>query len=97
MLICGECRCLGLLILCLFFFLSFLYFFFFFFASRRRHTSLTCDWSSDVCSSDLAPAPMPRSRKRECSPNSRTARGLACCSVCTPASLSAASAPALRG
>src|SRR5579864_9670951 len=25
----------------------------FFFASRRRHTSLTCDWSSDVCSSDL--------------------------------------------
>src|SRR5579864_6296392 len=27
----------------------------FFFSSRRRHTSLTCDWSSDVCSSDLAP------------------------------------------
>src|SRR6266480_1935655 len=26
----------------------------FFFSSRRRHTSLTCDWSSDVCSSDLA-------------------------------------------
>src|SRR5690242_15067303 len=26
----------------------------FFFASRRRHTRLTCDWSSDVCSSDLA-------------------------------------------
>src|SRR5450631_4714085 len=25
-----------------------------FFSSRRRHTSLTCDWSSDVCSSDLA-------------------------------------------
>src|SRR3989344_291454 len=24
-----------------------------FFSSRRRHTSLTCDWSSDVCSSDL--------------------------------------------
>src|SRR6266571_8284351 len=24
----------------------------FFFSSRRRHTSLTCDWSSDVCSSD---------------------------------------------
>src|SRR6267142_5730713 len=31
-----------------------LYFFFFFFSSRRRHTRLTCDWSSDVCSSDLA-------------------------------------------
>src|SRR6266480_344724 len=31
-------------------------FFFFFFSSRRRHTRLTCDWSSDVCSSDLASA-----------------------------------------
>src|SRR5690242_21942053 len=29
------------------------YFGFFFFSSRRRHTRLTCDWSSDVCSSDL--------------------------------------------
>src|SRR6266571_6500190 len=29
------------------------YLFFFFFSSRRRHTRLTCDWSSDVCSSDL--------------------------------------------
>src|SRR6266480_7959802 len=27
--------------------------FIFFFSSRRRHTRLTCDWSSDVCSSDL--------------------------------------------
>src|SRR4051812_6177887 len=26
---------------------------FFFFSSRRRHTRLTCDRSSDVCSSDL--------------------------------------------
>src|SRR6267143_4275456 len=25
----------------------------FFFSSRRRHTSGNCDWSSDVCSSDL--------------------------------------------
>src|SRR3954467_4319864 len=25
----------------------------FFFSSRRRHTRLSCDWSSDVCSSDL--------------------------------------------
>src|SRR5260370_23672686 len=24
-----------------------------FFASRRRHTRFKCDWSSDVCSSDL--------------------------------------------
>src|SRR2546430_12056585 len=27
--------------------------FFFFFSSRRRHTRFDCDWSSDVCSSDL--------------------------------------------
>src|SRR6266568_7316089 len=29
--------------------------FYFFFSSRRRHTRWNCDWSSDVCSSDLAP------------------------------------------
>src|SRR5438309_6098445 len=29
----------------------------FFFSSRRRHTSWNCDWSSDVCSSDLGPRP----------------------------------------
>src|SRR6266481_8448274 len=29
--------------------------FFFFFSSRRRHTRWNCDWSSDVCSSDLGP------------------------------------------
>src|SRR5690348_17954818 len=28
--------------------------FYFFFSSRRRHTRWTGDWSSDVCSSDLA-------------------------------------------
>src|SRR5690242_4424272 len=33
--------------------LSIVIIFFFFFSSRRRHTRLTCDWSSDVCSSDL--------------------------------------------
>src|SRR5256885_7201888 len=27
---------------------------YFFFSSRRRHTRLQGDWSSDVCSSDLA-------------------------------------------
>src|SRR2546430_2061086 len=26
------------------------------FSSRRRHTRFDCDWSSDVCSSDLEPA-----------------------------------------
>src|SRR5690348_18076762 len=30
------------------------FFVFFFFSSRRRHTRWTGDWSSDVCSSDLA-------------------------------------------
>src|SRR2546427_6442989 len=28
----------------------------FFFSSRRRHTRFDCDWSSDVCSSDLVPS-----------------------------------------
>src|SRR5690606_41135224 len=28
--------------------------YFFFFSSRRRHTIFSRDWSSDVCSSDLA-------------------------------------------
>src|SRR5689334_23859617 len=40
------------------FFLCFyycLFLFFFFFSSRRRHTRWNCDWSSDVCSSDLRP------------------------------------------
>src|SRR5438034_2349450 len=36
-----------------FFILFFFFFFFFFFSSRRRHTRSLCDWSSDVCSSDL--------------------------------------------
>src|SRR5256885_11721687 len=35
---------------------------FFFFSSRRRHTRLQGDWSSDVCSSDLAR----RRRRRAC-------------------------------
>src|SRR5688572_12535698 len=36
-----------------FFLYLFFFFFFFFFSSRRRHTRFDCDWSSDVCSSDL--------------------------------------------
>src|SRR2546427_8840695 len=35
-------------------------FLFFFFSSRRRHTRFDCDWSSDVCSSDLHVARSPR-------------------------------------
>src|SRR5215510_4973287 len=34
--------------------MSGLFVFFFFFSSRRRHTRWPRDWSSDVCSSDLA-------------------------------------------
>src|SRR5260370_3107496 len=33
------------------------YLWFFFFSSRRRHTRFKCDWSSDVCSSDLVRCP----------------------------------------
>src|SRR6266513_3923138 len=32
----------------------------FFFSSRRRHTRSKRDWSSDVCSSDLAPDDAPQ-------------------------------------
>src|SRR6267143_5883844 len=52
-----------------------LLFFFFFFSSRRRHTRWNCDWSSDVCSSDLDgpvqasikewPVPTPGSRPHD--------------------------------
>src|SRR6266566_4620409 len=38
--------------------------FFFFFSSRRRHTRLQGDWSSDVCSSDLAAGPTAQCGKR---------------------------------
>src|SRR5690349_23693751 len=45
-------------LLSFFFFFCFFIFmcvlFFFFFSSRRRHTRSLRDWSSDVCSSDLA-------------------------------------------
>src|SRR5947207_3458493 len=63
----------------------------FFFSSRRRHTRSLCDWSSDVCSSDLVkPSPLSsdhRSSDRY-APNHRVASvpapnckffGLACC------------------
>src|SRR6266478_2743495 len=33
----------------------------FFFSSRRRHTRFDCDWSSDVCSSDLNWCQVPQS------------------------------------
>src|SRR5689334_24462367 len=40
-------------ILFVIFLFTFFFIFFFFFSSRRRHTRWNCDWSSDVCSSDL--------------------------------------------
>src|SRR5436190_7419095 len=36
----------------------------FFFSSRRRHTISLCDWSSDVCSSDLRPEIEAAARER---------------------------------
>src|SRR6516165_11337004 len=36
----------------------------FLFSSRRRHTSFDCDWSSDVCSSDLGRPPSPDPDRR---------------------------------
>src|SRR6267142_986617 len=39
---------------------------FFFFSSRRRHTMLTCDWSSDVCSSDLTCSRPPGRERDSC-------------------------------
>src|SRR5688572_31604537 len=59
------CNCVVLFFLFVFFFFfliiffffcfyDYIFFFFFFFSSRRRHTRFDCDWSSDVCSSDLS-------------------------------------------
>src|SRR2546430_701550 len=47
---------------------------FFFFSSRRRHTRFDCDWSSDVCSSDLSSTRRRRSRSRSATPRA-TRRG----------------------
>src|SRR5438132_3586616 len=43
----------------MFYFLVLCFCFFFFFSSRRRHTRSLCDWSSDVCSSDLVQTDRP--------------------------------------
>src|SRR5690349_24618181 len=44
-------------------------FFFFFFSSRRRHTRSLRDWSSDVCSSDLAPKIVSDLARSHCGPS----------------------------
>src|SRR2546430_17719342 len=52
--------------------LTFALSFFFFFSSRRRHTRFDCDWSSDVCSSDLARSQHDgRGCRRRCSERAR--------------------------
>src|SRR5438093_2176647 len=48
------CLYMSYFIFIVFFILLLFYMFFFFVSSRRRHTRLVSDWSSDVCSSDLA-------------------------------------------
>src|SRR5262245_64118422 len=52
---CFIYGCLGSMVYVFFIRVS-LSFSFFFFSSRRRHTRCLSDWSSDVCSSDLARA-----------------------------------------
>src|SRR6266478_10178324 len=42
-----------------------MFFVFFFFSSRRRHTRFDCDWSSDVCSSDLDRGALVELNRRE--------------------------------
>src|SRR5688572_32087988 len=37
----------------------------FFFSSRRRHTRFDCDWSSDVCSSDLRKYAVSQNHRQE--------------------------------
>src|SRR2546430_1859851 len=49
--ICSRCKFSKTVFVISFYY--FLILFFFFFSSRRRHTRFDCDWSSDVCSSDL--------------------------------------------
>src|SRR5437868_10463035 len=45
--------------------IKYVLFFFFFFSSRRRHTRSKRDWSSDVCSSDLAVDPLGMARQAQ--------------------------------
>ena len=43
---------------CVFFFFFFVFGFFFFFKQETAYELYQCDWSSDVCSSDLIGAPI---------------------------------------
>src|SRR5690606_40048249 len=53
---CSRCVLVSVVLHYVFLVSFFCFFFFFFFSSRRRHTRFSHDWSSDVCSSDLAAA-----------------------------------------
>src|SRR5262249_57115548 len=44
-------------------------------SSRRRHTRLVSDWSSDVCSSDLAAPILPKLGRRCGRPGAQTGKG----------------------
>src|SRR5438067_3598941 len=52
-------------------------FFFFFFSSRRRHTRSKRDWSSDVCSSDLAASVVKSNSSATCSGGQASTSGSA--------------------
>src|SRR2546430_13395200 len=54
----GDCLLVGFFFVFLCYYL--ICFVFFSFSSRRRHTRFDCDWSSDVCSSDLRHRGVPR-------------------------------------
>src|SRR5688572_30922706 len=58
-----------------FFVMALVCFVFFFFSSRRRHTRFDCDWSSDVCSSDLIATVRATASERK----ERTATGKGVC------------------
>src|SRR5260370_31389470 len=51
---------------------------FFFFSSRRRHTRFKCDWSSDVCSSDLTARYRTGGSARGACRRCRSSAGLRC-------------------
>src|SRR5437879_13315737 len=58
------------------FFYDVLFSIFFFFSSRRRHTRYIGDWSSDVCSSDLARPWSIRGTPAHHRPGTRWPRGM---------------------
>src|SRR2546430_1624173 len=62
----------------IFFHFTICYYFicFFFFSSRRRHTIFDCDWSSDVCSSDLSCRTHNRSCATPCAPTGAAAHAV---------------------